>query len=122
MLRETGTAFAVLALYVLMLLLPLHQAAGMQRDFNALGFSTLDSWSVCQQLAVDDDGDPKEAAALNCPAIGVGKNGLDASLPPLPVFAAPPLVAGTALVEPQQPFSSRPIAHVGQSRAPPEIT
>lgn len=36
--REIGTALAVLSLYVLTLLLPLHQAAGLQNDLARLGF------------------------------------------------------------------------------------
>lgn len=45
-LREAATAVAVLALYVLVLLAPLHQAAGLQRDLNALGYTSLDTWSI----------------------------------------------------------------------------
>ena len=119
MLRETGIAVAVLALYVLALLLPLHQAAGLQRDLNAIGYSTLDSWSVCQPLAQDDNGDPHEAAALNCPATGVAKHQLAALPPPAPALASP---IGAAIIRFEQASSPhRPLLpdHVGQSRAPP---
>ena len=119
MLREAGIALAVLALYVLTLLLPLHQAAGLQRDLNAAGFSTLDSWSVCQPLAQDDNGDPREAAALKCPATGVAKQQLAAVLPPVLTIDPPTTADLIGLIERLDP--ARPILpdHVGQSRAPP---
>lgn len=119
MLRETGIAVAVLAIYVLTLLLPLHQAAGLQRDLNTIGFSTLDTWSVCQSLAEDETGDPRQAAALTCPATGVAKQQLAAVLPPVLVIEAPATAqlvrhsAAPALRAPHLPD------HVGQSRAPP---
>jgi hypothetical protein len=117
--REIGTALAVLAIYVLTLLLPLHQAAAGQRDLDGLGYSTLSSWSVCVGLAEDDGGDPREAAALSCPAVGVGKH--QVALPLLPPSAPSPqgqretvrfeaALAGFATLLPD---------HVGQSRAPP---
>jgi hypothetical protein len=119
MLREAGLAVAVLAIYVLTLLLPLHQSAGLQRDLNAAGFATLDSWSVCQPLAQDENGDPREAAALTCPATGIAKHELAPVLPPTLLVEQP----GTADVihYAQAPASSQSILpdHVGQSRAPP---
>ena len=119
MLRETGIALAVLAIYVLTLLLPLHQAAGLQRDLNALGFSTLESWSVCQPMAQDEDGAPREAAALTCPATGVAKQQLAAVLPPVLVIE-PPTIAHVVRYR-DIPAIPAPILpdHVGQSRAPP---
>ena len=119
MLREAGIALAVLALYVLTLLLPLHQAAGLQRDLNAAGFSTLDSWSICQPLAQDDQGDPREAAALKCPATGVAKQQLAVVLPPVLTLEAPTtaaVIGFAALDEHIQPILPD---HFGQSRAPP---
>ena len=119
MLRETGIALAVLAIYVLTLLLPLHQAAGLQRDLNALGFSTLESWSVCQPMAQDEDGAPREAAALTCAATGVAKQQLAAVLPPVLVIE-PPTIAHVVRYR-DIPAIPAPILpdHVGQSRAPP---
>lgn len=117
--RETGIAFAVLALYVLTLLLPLHLAAAQQRDLNAIGYSTLDSWSICQPLAQDEQGEPHEAAALNCPAMGIAKH----------QFATPgPAPLTMALLTDVEPVAYPAIAganqpllpdHIGQSRAPP---
>ncbi|WP_297105895.1 hypothetical protein [uncultured Devosia sp.] len=119
MFSEAGIALAVLAIYVLTLLLPLHQAAGLQRGLNALGFATLDSWSVCQPLAQDQNGDPHEAAALSCPATGVAKHQLAAVLPPVLVVEAP-TTAGIVRHNdaPALHITLLP-DHVGQSRAPP---
>ncbi|MCP8883281.1 hypothetical protein NIM87_07205 [Devosia sp. XJ19-1] len=119
MARETGIALALLAVYVLTLLLPLHQAAGLQRDFNALGFSTLDSWSVCQSLAQDENGEPREAAALSCPATGIAKHQLAGVLPP--VLTIPVPTAADAIGYASVSLGVQPILpdHVGQSRAPP---
>jgi hypothetical protein len=119
--REIGTALAVLAIYVLTLLLPLHQAAAQQRDLEALGYSTLESWSVCQPLAEDEQGDPKQDALVKCPAAGISKNPVGLSAPPaIPVALDllsepshyPPTIAATPLSPPD---------HVGQSRAPPVL-
>ncbi|UYN99216.1 MAG: hypothetical protein KIT02_15025 [Devosia sp.] len=119
MMRETGAAFAVLAIYVLTLLLPLHQAAGLQRDLNAMGYSTLESWSVCQPLAQDEDGQPVEATAVKCPATGVSKHQLAAIVPPAITIA--PVSAADVLTPPeaQAPLAAIRPDHVGQSRAPP---
>ena len=119
MLRETGIALAVLAIYVLTLLLPLHQAAGLQRDLNALGYSMLESWSVCQPMAQDENGAPREAAALTCPVTGVAKQQLAAVLPPVLVIEAPAIAAVVHYRD--TPATHSPILpdHVGQSRAPP---
>lgn len=117
--REIGTALAVLAIYVLTLLLPLHQAAAQQRDFEALGYTTLSSWSVCAQLAQNEAGERREAAALSCPALGTGKHQLTAALPPALTIT---LAVTTAAVR----YQARALAlsatqpdHVGQPRAPP---
>lgn len=119
MTREIGTALAVLAIYVLTLLMPLHQAAAQQRDLNALGYSTIDAWSVCTQLAQDDDGQPNEAAALSCPAVGVAKHQMAAVLPP-PLGIAPIIIVERVFYPTTpNPLSHLPPDHVGQSRAPP---
>lgn len=119
MLRETGIALAVLAIYVLTLLLPLHQAAGLQRDLNGLGFATLESWSVCQSMAEDENGAPREAAALSCPATGIAKQQLAAVLPPALVIEAPTTADVVAYVDVRAVSAAILPDHVGQSRAPP---
>lgn len=119
MFREAGVAVAVLAIYVLTLLLPLHQAAGLQRDLNAIGYATLDSWSVCQPLAQDEDGDPHGAAALTCPAAGIAKHELAVVLPPALLIEQPDTADVVHYAQTQSAFRSPLPDHVGQSRAPP---
>lgn len=119
MTREIGTALAVLAIYVLTLLLPLHQAAAQQRDLSDLGYATLSSWSVCAQLAQDEQGAPREAAALSCPALGIAKHQLAVVVPPAPIFAPALTTTPVQYPAPTQTLTSTPPDHVGQSRAPP---
>ena len=118
MFREAGLAVAVLAIYVLTLLLPLHQAAGLQRDLNAMGFSTLDNWSICQSLAQDENGDLRDAA-LTCPAMGIAKHQFAAVLPPVLILAAPVLATLDSPRLPLVHLLPSPPDHVGQQRAPP---
>jgi hypothetical protein len=118
--RETGIALAMLAMYVLTLLLPLHSAAGLQRDLSALGFSNLANWSVCSSIANDRDNDPTDPAALTCPATGVAKSQLTAVLPPTITIERPEeRVVGSVLASIIVTSGALP-AHFGQSRAPPE--
>jgi len=77
--RETGTALAVLAVYVLVLLAPLHQAAGLQRDLSQIGYESQWSWSVC--TSVSQAGDPDTPTAIKCPLASAGKFDV-AILPP----------------------------------------
>lgn len=77
--REAGTALAVIAVYILVLLLPLHQAAALQRDLSALGYETVGTWSICQQSA--PAGSHEVPTAVKCPAAGVAKQQLAAILP-----------------------------------------
>lgn len=114
-LRETGSAIAVLAIYLLVLLAPLHQAAGLQRDFNALGYVSLDTASVCATLAKDDSG----LDATKCAAAGIGKNQLAAV--DLAVIAVKPAQVAANVGHPPEP-ASRPSTidhHPGRPRAPP---
>lgn len=120
MVREVGTAFAVLAIYVLTLLLPMHQAAGLQRDLAQLGYETVGAWSLCEDFAsTSEGGDQPEPTAVKCPAAGIGKYEFAALLPPA-LTVAPPVVADpirhdVAVV----PALGSPPDHFGQSRAPP---
>lgn len=72
---ETVRALALLAMYALVLLAPLHQAAATQRDFAKAGYETVASWSVCAPLAEDADGE-NTVAVVKCPAQGISKDGL----------------------------------------------
>lgn len=119
MFREMATALAVLALYVLILLLPLHQAAGLQRDLNAIGYSTLSAWSLCQPQTVGDGDAPVDAAALTCPVTGIAKQHFTPILPAAPDFAPPAGSESIGLAAAFDRLSPRLPAHKGQPRAPP---
>lgn len=120
MVREVGTAFAVLAVYVLTLLLPMHQAAGLQRELAALGYETIGAWSVCEDFVpTDKGGDQPEPAALKCPAAGIGKYEFAALLPPAITIAAPVVAEPIRHLLPATPALTSPPDHFGQPRAPP---
>lgn len=117
--RELGATLAMLSLYVLVLLAPLHQAAGLQRDLAGMGYETLAAWSICDSLAAEDRDVPRTAPAIKCPAAGLGKPGFA-----LPVSAsvdlAPPSLADiVAYARHTAPDIWRLPEHFGQSRAPP---
>lgn len=113
--REAGTALAVLAMYALLLLAPWHQASALQHDLADLGYATIGTVDICAP-ALDQDEQPDE---LECPIAGIGKSDfvLPAPgaivLPPPHVAAAVDFAFGIDL-----PRSAIP-AHVGQARAPP---
>lgn len=116
--RETAAAIAVIAIYLLVLLAPLHQAAGLQRDLDQLGFTSLDTWSICAALAeqIDEDEQP---LPVKCAVSGIGKNELAAIEPvALDIGILPVAVAvrfsQSHLLDPTGPQPSS-----GQPRAPP---
>jgi hypothetical protein len=118
MVKEVGAAFAVLALYILVLLAPLHQAAGLQRDLAELGYATLDTWSVCAPLEQDrQDGE----TVAKCAAAGIGKN----EIAPVEL---PTLAVGQDLVASTFKYAAFSFVvrlhveqHPGIPRAPPAI-
>lgn len=74
MFREIGTALAVLALYLLMILTPLHQARATQVDLAALGYQTIETgWVLCSAEA---DRNQTKSLVTKCPAAGIGKQQL----------------------------------------------
>lgn len=117
--RELGATLAMLSLYVLILLAPLHQAAGLQRDLAGLGYETLAAWSVCEPLAAEDNGDPLGIPAIKCPAAGLGKPGFAAPLPAAVHLVPPSLADIVAYARHGAPDIWRLPEHFGQSRAPP---
>jgi|GEM_PF-1855447 hypothetical protein len=109
---EIGTALAVLAIYLLTILAPLHEARASQLAFEELGFSTLTTgWVLC--AAADDAGGDSDNTVSKCPLSGAGKPAAVApSLDTVrldlraPLLAAPrPLVSATALPSPIAPPS-----------------
>ncbi|MCR6636809.1 hypothetical protein [Devosia sp.] len=117
--REVGAAIAVLALYMLVLLAPLHQSSGLQRELARLGFESSVSWSVCTSVANPVRGDSETPTAAKCPLTGAGKTQFVAVLPPL---AQPPLVRDADPVQFQANAHSglaKPMEHPGQPRGPP---
>ena len=114
---ELATAFAVLAVYLLVLLAPLHQAAGLQRSLALLGFESLHSWSVCTSVEVP--GDPDMPTAVKCPVTGVSKIALAGPLPAGPLLHDGRIalrVDHVALAEEPSPHLA---GQPGQPRAPP---
>lgn len=93
MTREIGTAFAVLAIYLLTVLAPLHQARAGQLAFEQLGYTTLDSaWILCTPAGLDDE--DRGVSVAKCPATGIGKHEMVApaavAMPARSVLAAAP--------------------------------
>lgn len=116
--REIGTAFAVLAIYLLTVLAPLHHARASQLAFEQLGYATLETgWVLCTPTG--STGDDRDSLIAKCPATGVAKT--DFVLPVGAIPAAPRDVA--ALTAPLSPsthaFTPAPAAPPTGSRAPP---
>lgn len=116
-LREAATAVAVLALYMLVLLAPLHQASGLQRDFDALGYASLDTWSICVPLTRGDSQEPVDVA--KCPMTGIGKQDLALATPPSIALDLPPLAEEFFYPRPYAPLHRLETVEPGQARAPP---
>lgn len=71
--REIGTALAVLALYLLTILAPMHHARASQLDLAALGYATIETgWVLCTSA----DTGQGEVIVSKCPAAGIGKHDL----------------------------------------------
>lgn len=70
--REIGTAFAVLAIYLLTILAPLHHARASQLALQELGYATLESgWVLCSAAETGDQ--DRDVLIAKCPAAGIGK-------------------------------------------------
>jgi len=115
--REIGTAFAVLAIYLLTVLAPLHHARASQLAFEDLGYATIEaSWLLCTPAGIA--GQDSDGPVAKCPATGVGKT--DLVLPMLdavPVSHDITLAAPLAVTLPA--FLPRAIAPPSGPRAPP---
>ncbi|GLQ57116.1 hypothetical protein GCM10010862_43750 [Devosia nitrariae] len=117
MIRELGAALAVVAVYLLVLLVPLHQAAGLQQDLADLGYEG-PSWSIC---AAGSAGlaDGEAPFGLTCPIAGLGKDEI-ATVEPPPVEVDILRIAQTTAY-PERTAHAGPATsrYVGQPRAPP---
>jgi hypothetical protein len=119
--RESATALAVLAIYMLTLLAPLHQARATQLDLAALGYATTDAgWVLCTpEGATDPD---RDAIPISkCPAAGIGKKDLAAPPPEELLLAVGLHWVAVQAIEPASiervPVPARPVG----SRAPPAV-
>ncbi|WP_246018438.1 hypothetical protein [Pelagibacterium montanilacus] len=115
--RECSAAVAVLAVYVLTLLVPLHQAQATQDAFEVLGFEPLSGWSLC--LAGETESPSPGGPQPVCPVAGVGKTGMA-----LPDLVAIPGPLAVVLRIGQPVLALAPIAPAPHgtppARAPPE--
>lgn len=116
--REIGTALAVLAIYLLTLLAPLHEARASQLAFEKLGYATLQTgWVLCNAAG---NSDRDTVSVSKCPAAGIGKPAL---LAPSLAAVALDLRAGMLAAPRTTPLAlaaPRPIAPPAGPRAPPE--
>ena len=119
MAREIGTALAVLGLYLLTILTPLHSARASQLAFEELGYGTITAgWVFCDPAAIPEhDGD---ISLAKCPAAGIGKPLAD----PASLESTTLDLHGALLAAPRPPVPLRvalaPIAPPAGPRAPPE--
>lgn len=110
---------AVFVTYMLVLLAPLHQAAGLQRDLNAAGFSTLSTWSVCAD-ALPDRGDAP-VKAVKCAVSGIGKKDLMAPEPAVLDVGLFRLAEMVRHVDRDMPSGAEHRGFGAQPRAPPAL-
>ncbi|MGV3576636.1 MAG: hypothetical protein ACO1O4_16045 [Devosia sp.] len=118
MVKEAGIALAIAAIYILTLLLPLHQAAGLQRELATFGYETISKVSICNPTRTDapkaDDG-----LVFKCPAAGIAKNPF-ADAPAGSEFNQPRAVGTLEMRgESASPSLARLNLRDGLSRAPP---
>lgn len=121
MIRETGTALAVAAIYILTLLLPLHQAAGLQRDLATIGYETVGKVSICNP-AQPDTPDTGGIRVVTCAAAGIVKTAFADAVdsPALKLaFATTGAVAFATFDDPKLIDLG---VRAGWSRAPPLIS
>lgn len=120
MIREIGTAFAVLAIYLLTILAPMHHARASQLDFAALGYETTQTgWVLCNPL--NNGEQDRDVLVAKCPAAGIGKNDLIA--PDLAALPTPLALAELSAPLPLyvQRFTPAPSVPPSGSRAPPAL-
>lgn len=114
--REIGTAFAVLAIYLLTILTPLHQARASQLTFESLGYTTLSTgWALCGAPATDHS----NANLTKCPVTGAGKQGPAAPAAAAVLASGPVFATTTITIAPAQPVRPRTLNLATSPRGPP---
>lgn len=115
--RETGMALAVLALWMLSLLAPLHQTSGVLRELAKTGYDISGAWSICVTLAENEDG--TDHLVQICPAQAIAKTDFAAPPPDIRLTAFAPLARDVTFRaedwQGHRPQNFTP----GQPRAPP---
>ena len=114
--REVGAAVAVLAIYLLVLLAPWHQASALQHDLAELGYASAATLDICGPA--EKHGEDR-SAEFTCHVAGIDKFEFAAIIPPAPTFLAPRAAKGT--VRPAEPVLALAVrvTRVGEARAPP---
>lgn len=109
--REIGTALAVLAIYLLTLLAPMHHARASQLAFEQAGYTTVAaSWVTC--TAEGRIGTDRDDPVAQCPVTGAAKSDLVAPVPGV-LPAGMTLLALAPRLPPQAP------AIIAAASAPP---
>ena len=120
MVREAGTALAVLALFILTLLLPMHQVAGLQRGLAQLGYEPAATWSVCGEI--HSNGTPDTSpTAVKCPATCIGKYEFAGIVPSAAGVGVSRQVASVRYDIATGVGFESPRGRIGQPRAPPAM-
>jgi hypothetical protein len=114
--REIGTALAVLALYLLTILAPLHHARASQLAFEELGYAALETgWVLCTpDGATGGDGD---LTVTKCPAAGAAN--VLAPANEVPAFAFAPPRANSVVATAGHAFTPAAVTPPSGPRAPP---
>ncbi|WDR02225.1 hypothetical protein PSQ19_16525 [Devosia algicola] len=118
--REMGTALAVLAIYLLTVLVPMHLSRASQLELDALGYATLaPGWALC---GAPDTKGGTDTHLTRCPIAGVAKQSIAA--PVVPVLTVGLNVAALPVVYPPVPGLIRPAIsdHDAPARGPPDFT
>lgn len=117
--RETGMALAVLALWMLSLLVPLHQTSGLLRELARTGHDISAAWSVCVTLAQDEAAGDHVVPA--CPAQAIGKTGLAMAPPHMALAGFQPVSRDLDPVLVPPPYVQAQVWRPAQARAPPRL-
>jgi len=114
--RDTGTAMAVLAMYLLLLLAPWHQAAALQHELADLGYVATATLDLCGGAATDQDG---SAATFKCHMAGAGKFELSGVAPGAAALDLPRRAHDVAYAAAPMAVPHPVLAGAQQPRAPP---